>query len=119
MGSITTAGARGGKLTIFLGGFGGDNCKGELTDSTGANVAGADITFVRTDGSTQDTGATRNNGKYDIDVDGNVGDSFRVTATWVVRGVTHKVTGVYTIVGADVLMAKDPEEDQRYEQKNM
>lgn len=119
MATITTAGVTGGSITIGLGGFGGDNFKGTVTDSTGLIISGARVSFVRTDGTAQGVGPTNNSGKYNLDTDASVGDTYRVDVTWVDgAGGRHRIVGTFTVTTADVLMAEDPKKGSNKGQKS-
>jgi len=105
MQTISSGGPTGGSIEVELGGFNGDNLVGDVYDSSGTLVPQADITIQDT---TDDyTGSTTNSGKFDIDCNGAVGDTFNVTARWTVGGVDHVIRGRITITAQDVVMARD------------
>ncbi len=102
MQTITATGATGGSVTVNLGGIGGDNITGTVTDPSGAAVNDATVTVVKA--TDQGTDETNSSGKYDIDVNAAVGDRVVVTAEWVdAAGRRHVVRGTVVIATSDVL----------------
>ena len=102
MQTISETGVTGGSVTVSLGGFGGDNIIGTVTDPSGTMVPNASVSVAAPSG--QGTDTTNNSGKYDIDANASVGDRVAVTVEWVdAAGRRHVLRGTVVLTAADVL----------------
>ncbi len=95
----TLTNANGDTVEVTLGGFGGDNVLGGVTDSQGAPISNARVVVSNvTNGQQAIEDPTGNDGEYDVDVDASAGDKVFVHAEWVDgNGRTHVVTGFVTL----------------------
>jgi hypothetical protein len=90
--------SRHGSVTVSLGGFGGDNVTGIVTDAGGLVVEGAEVDVVNR--KTKDAGndQTNEHGRYSTDVNAASGHVVDVWVTWTdARGGTHEVQGTCTL----------------------
>jgi Fe-S-cluster formation regulator IscX/YfhJ len=88
----------GDEVTVDIGGFGGDNVKGSVTDKSGAPINNARVKVIDINNDQEGVEITGNDGEYDIDVDASPGDRVFVHVEWQdATGKWHVVTGFVTL----------------------
>ena len=97
--SCTLKNKAGDSVTVDLGGFGGDNAIGNVLDSLGAGVDGAEVDVYNRNKDVAGNGKSAGrSGYYDIDVNGDPGDVVDVFVKWTdARGGKHEVQGHCTL----------------------
>lgn len=91
--------ARGDRLTVDCGGFGGDNVLGTVEENAGNSllpVAGAMVVVVNLTNGDSGQALTNANGVFDIDMDAACNHRIKVVATWTAQNGLHRILATFS-----------------------